>query len=102
MPTRVGSTSTSRRTKPGSSARPTTISVTKPRAPGNWEAWFIGKADNDQCHETARARQLGSPSKLWAEFTQKTAGYLRDHGREVIFWGEEPLQAEDIPLLPSG
>lgn len=66
------------------------------------EAWFIGKADNDQCHETARARQLGSPSKLWAEFTQKTAGYLRDHGREVIFWGEEPLQAEDIPLLPSG
>src|ERR1039458_3980156 len=57
------------------------------------EAWFIGKADNDQCHETARARQLGSPSKLWAEFTQKTAGYLRDHGREVIFWGEEPFQA---------
>ena len=66
------------------------------------EAWFIGKADNDQCHEAARAKQLGSPSKLWAEFTQKTAGYLREHGREVIFWGEEPLQAEDIPLLPSG
>jgi len=65
------------------------------------EAWFIGKADNNQCHEAERARQLGSPSKLWVEFTSKTATYLRDHGRDVIFWGEDPLQAEDIPLLPS-
>jgi len=66
------------------------------------EAWFIGKADNDQCHEAARAMELGSASKLWAEFTQKTAGYLHEHGREVIFWGEEPLQVEDIPMLPAG
>ena len=66
------------------------------------EAWFIGKADNAKCHEAGRAKELGSPSKLWVEFTQKTAGYLHDHGRQVIFWGEEPMQAEDIPLLPSG
>lgn len=66
------------------------------------EAWFIGKADNDQCHEAERAKQLGSPSKLWVEFTKKTASYLQNHGRQVIFWGEEPLQAEDISLLPSG
>lgn len=66
------------------------------------EAWFIGKAENGQCQEAERAKQLGSPSRLWAEFTQKAAGYLRDHGRQVIFWGEEPLQADDIPLLPSG
>ena len=66
------------------------------------EAWFIGKANNDQCREAARAKELGSASKLWAEFTQKTAGYLREHGREVIFWGEEPLQVEDIPMLPAG
>ncbi len=66
------------------------------------EAWFIGKADNDQCHEAARAKELGSASKLWAEFTQKTAGYLHEHGREVIFWGEEPLQVEDIAMLPAG
>ena len=64
------------------------------------EAWFIGKANNDQCHEAERAKELGSPSKLWAEYTNKTATYLRDHGRKVIFWGEDPLQAEDIPLLP--
>jgi hexosaminidase len=66
------------------------------------EAWFIGKADNDQCHEADLAKQLGSPSKLWVEFTKKTAAYLQDHGRKVIFWGEDPLQAEDIPLLPAG
>ena len=66
------------------------------------EAWFIGKADNEQCHEAQRAKQLGSPSKLWVEFTQKTTDYLREHGRKVIFWGEDPLQAEDIPLLPAG
>ena len=64
------------------------------------EAWFIGTADNDQCHEVQRAKELGSPSKLWVEYTNKTATYLRDHGRKVIFWGETPLQADDIPLLP--
>jgi hexosaminidase len=64
------------------------------------EAWFIGKASNDQCHEAERAKELGSLSKLWTEYTNKTAAYLRDHGRKVIFWGEDPLQAEDIPLLP--
>ena len=65
------------------------------------EAWFIGKANNDQCHEAERAKELGSPSKLWVEYTNKTATYLRDHGRQVIFWGEDPLQAEDIPQLSA-
>jgi len=63
------------------------------------EAWFIGKADNDQCHEAQRAKELGSPSKLWVEYANQTAQYLKDHGREVIFWGEDPMQAEDIPSL---
>ena len=63
------------------------------------EAWFIGQADNDQCHEAVRAKELGSPSKLWVEYTNKTAKFLRNHGRQVIFWGETPMQAEDIPLL---
>jgi len=66
------------------------------------EAWFIGKAGNDQCNEAARARDLGSPSRLFVEYIKKTAGFLQNHDRKVIFWGEEPLQAEDIPLLPSG
>lgn len=63
------------------------------------EAWFIGLADNDQCHESVRAKELGSPSKMWEEYTNKTAAYLHDLGRQVIFWGETPMQAEDIPLL---
>ncbi len=66
------------------------------------EAWFIGKADNDQCHEAERAKVLGNPSKMWVEYTQKTASYLQARGRKVIFWGETPLQVEDIPLLPMG
>ncbi len=63
------------------------------------EAWFIGKAEHAQCNEAARAKELGSPSKLWVEFTQKMAGYLEKQGRTVIFWAETPLQAEDIPRL---
>jgi hexosaminidase len=65
------------------------------------EAWFIGKADNGLCHSADAAKQLGSPSKLLVDFVKKTAGYLHNHGRKVIFWGEDPLQADDIPLLPS-
>lgn len=64
------------------------------------EAWFIGKAANEQCNEAARAKTLGSASRLWVEYTEKTAAYLQKKGRKVIFWGEDPLQAEDIPLLP--
>ena len=66
------------------------------------EAWFVGKADNDQCHEAELARKLGSASKVWVEYTNKTAAYLRDRNREVIFWGEDPLQPQDIPLLTDG
>jgi len=65
------------------------------------EGWFIGKADNSQCNETRRAKELGSPSKLWAEFATKMTAYLEARGRKVIFWGEDPLQAEDIPSLPA-
>jgi hexosaminidase len=66
------------------------------------EAWFVGKADNDQCHEPELARKLGSVSKVWVEYTKKTSAYLQDRNREVIFWGEDPLQPQDIPLLPQG
>ena len=66
------------------------------------EAWFVGKADNEQCREVQRAKELGSPSKLLAEFIQKTSGYLQSHGRKVIFWGEHPLKVEDIAMLPEG
>jgi len=64
------------------------------------EPYFVGMADNNQCHEAERAKELGSRGKLLAEFTTKTAGYLHDRGRQVIFWGEFPLVTSDIPALP--
>jgi hexosaminidase len=66
------------------------------------EAWFVGKADNDQCHEAEAAKAPGSASKVWVDYTKKTSAYLQSHGRKVIFWGEDPLQPGDIPLLPQG
>lgn len=66
------------------------------------EAWFVGTADNSQCHEAELAKKLGSQSRAWVEYVKKTAGYLQTHGRKVIFWGETPLMPQDIPLLPSG
>lgn len=51
--------------------------------------------------EAARMKRLGSPGKVLAEFLDKTAGYLHDRGRTVIFWGEYPLKPSDVPALPS-
>jgi hexosaminidase len=65
------------------------------------EPYYVGLADNGQCHEAERAKQLGSVGKLLAEFVTKTADYLHDHGRTVIFWGEYPLKPDDISALPS-
>ncbi|HKF58356.1 MAG TPA: beta-N-acetylhexosaminidase, partial [Blastocatellia bacterium] len=64
------------------------------------EPYYVGLASNEQCHETERAKELGSVGKLLAEFVSKTAGYLHDLGRTVIFWGEYPLKPDDINSLP--
>jgi hypothetical protein len=65
------------------------------------EPYYVGLANNEQCHEAERAKQLGSVGKLFAEFVTKTAGYLHDRGRTVIFWGESPMKPDDIGALPS-
>jgi hypothetical protein len=64
------------------------------------EPYYVGLADNDQCHEGQRAKQLGSVGKMFAEFVTKTAGYLHNRGRTVIFWGEYPMKPEDIDSFP--
>ena len=64
------------------------------------EAYYIGLADNAGCREASRAKELGSVGKLLGEFLHKSAGYLRDRGRTVIFWGEYPLKPADIASLP--
>ena len=38
---------------------------------------------------------------MLAEFVTKTAGYLHEHGRTVIFWGEYPMKPDDIGAVPS-
>ncbi len=65
------------------------------------EAYYVGLANNQQCDEAARAKELGSVGKLLAEFVTKTAGWLHGHGREVVFWGEFPMKPGDIDALPS-
>ena len=65
------------------------------------EPYYIGMADHAQCREAVRAKELGSVGKLLAEFTTKTANYLHDRGRTVVFWGESPLKPDDISALPS-
>ncbi|MCZ2148850.1 MAG: beta-N-acetylhexosaminidase [Bryobacterales bacterium] len=64
------------------------------------EPYYIGMADNAQCREAARAKELGGVGKLLAEFLHKAAGYLHDRGRTVIFWGEYPLKPGDLASLP--
>ena len=64
------------------------------------EPYYIGMADNAQCDEAKRARELGSVGKLLAEFVAKAGGYLHDHGRTVFFWGEYPMKVDDLKLLP--
>src|SRR5579883_2448946 len=65
------------------------------------EPYYVGMADNAQCREAPRAKQLGSVGKLLAEFVTKTADYLHERGRTVIFWGEYPMKPDDISALPA-
>lgn len=65
------------------------------------EPYYIGLANNSQCREAARAKELGSVGKLLAEFVTKTGGYLHDRGRTVMFWGEYPMKPDDIPAVPQ-
>ena len=65
------------------------------------EPYYVGLAKNPQCDEADRTQELGSVGKLLAEFVTRTAAYLHDRGRTVIFWGEYPLKPDDIGALPS-
>ena len=65
------------------------------------EPYYVGLADNPQCRETGRARELGSNGKLLAEFITKVSDPLRARGRKVVFMGEFPLEPGDIESLPS-
>jgi hypothetical protein len=65
------------------------------------EPYYVGLAKNNQCGEADRAKELGSVGKVLAEAVTKTANYLHERGRTVLFWGEYPLKPDDIGALPS-
>ncbi len=65
------------------------------------EPYYLGLAHNAQCNEADLAKQLGSTGKVFAKFVDKTGGYLHEHGRNVIFWGEYPMKPSDLASLPS-
>jgi hypothetical protein len=65
------------------------------------EPYYVGLAKNDQCNEADAAKEKGSVGKLLGEFVTKTAGYLHDRGRTVIFWGEYPMKPDDIAAVPG-
>jgi hypothetical protein len=65
------------------------------------EPYYVGMADNSQCNEVKRAKELGSVGLLLNEFTTKVATFLHNQGREVVIWAEFPLKPPDIATLPS-
>jgi hypothetical protein len=65
------------------------------------EPYYVGLANNAQCNEVDREKELGSVGKVLGEFVTKTAGYLHDHGRQVMFWGEYPMVPGDIASVPG-
>jgi hypothetical protein len=65
------------------------------------EPYYVGLAQGPGCDEAGRAHELGSASKLLADFISRSAAYLHERGRTVLFWGEYPLKPEDIGALPS-
>ncbi|MFN7997474.1 MAG: beta-N-acetylhexosaminidase [Bryobacteraceae bacterium] len=65
------------------------------------EPYYVGMADNAQCHEAAAAKQLGSVGKLLAQFVKQVADPLHEQGRTVMFWGEFPMKPGDIESVPS-
>jgi hexosaminidase len=64
------------------------------------EPYYLGLAHNSQCNEADLAKQLGSVGKVFAYFVNKSGGYLHDHGRNVVFWGERPMNPSDLSALP--
>jgi hypothetical protein len=65
------------------------------------EPYYIGLSRSSRCDEAARAKELGSVGNLLGDFVTKTAGWLHEHGREVIFWGEYPMKPQDVTSAPA-
>jgi hypothetical protein len=65
---------------------------------GTDESWFYGTGVDCPCKE--KVKEIGR-SGMFVEFVLTASKYLEERGREFRFWGESPLEIEDIPKLPS-
>src|SRR6185437_5091107 len=64
------------------------------------EPYYVGLAHNSQCNEEDLAKQLGSKGEVLSSFVTKTANYLHDQGRSVMFWRAATWSQNDIQSLP--
>ena len=62
------------------------------------EAYFLG--DGIECGCADKLKQKGK-SGIFVDFMNRATKYLEGKGKQVMFWGEWPLEVKDIPKLPS-
>ncbi len=61
---------------------------------------FFNRYLGATCGCAEKVKRLGT-SGLFVELTLRASQYLRDRGKQVMFWGERPLDPQDIPKLPN-
>lgn len=66
---------------------------------GTDEPYFLG--DGVECGCRKRKDAIGQGGMM-AEFIARCAEYLQKKGRTVMYWGEWPMTAKDMPRLPKG
>ncbi len=61
---------------------------------------FFDQYRGTTCGCTKRINEVG-PSGLFVDISLKASDFLMEQGKQVMFWGERPLEVKDIPKLPS-
>ncbi len=66
------------------------------------EPYYVGLADNEQCHEAQRAKELGGRDEVLTEFVHRSVGSLHNSGRTVMTWGGQMNPADIPPYFVMG
>jgi hypothetical protein len=61
---------------------------------------FFDQYRGTTCGCVKRIKEVG-PSGLFVDISLRAADFLMKRGKQVMFWGERPLEVKDIPKLPS-
>ncbi len=65
------------------------------------EPYYVGLARDPGCDEAASANEPDGAGRLLTDFISRSAAYLHERGRTVLFWGEYPLKPAEIGALPT-